>query len=194
MTPGQQEYADDLRLVRESEREAKIHGVPANIRDMIGKLAGRLDTWMLRCDGMEQANEGMARQNEQVETSLKSLRTLVARSKSLDMGRQTGPDGLTRLFDSEEIAQAVIAVTQVSWEDICSRSRNLVFARARQLYMWSCVKHGAEPYSVVARKCGGREHASVCIAKRNVSNSIKRDAQCWYSKKMDSVEGLLGIE
>lgn len=94
-----------------------------------------------------------------------------------------------KVITCENIIQLVLGTFSVDMKSLNSKSRKREIVLARQCAMFLCKKHTTQSVSRIGMVVGGRDHATVLHALKNVENLLETDAD--FKQKFDMVEAKL---
>lgn len=94
-----------------------------------------------------------------------------------------------KVITCENILNLVIGTFGVDMKSINSKTRKREIVLARQAAMYLCKQHTTQSVSRIGTVVGGRDHATVLHAIKNVEDLLKTDPD--FKKKFDAVEAEL---
>ena len=94
-----------------------------------------------------------------------------------------------KVITCENILNLVIGTFGVDMKSINSKSRKREIVLARQAAMYLCKQYTTQSVSRIGTVVGGRDHATVLHAIKNVEDLLKTDPE--FKKKFDTVEAEL---
>lgn len=94
-----------------------------------------------------------------------------------------------KVITCENILNLVIGTFGVDMKSINSKSRKREIVLARQAAMYLCKQHTTQSVSRIGTVVGGRDHATVLHAIKNVDDLLKTDPE--FKRKFDIVEAEL---